>query len=151
MTYDSENKWGERSLRVLAELEPDLRVIMGDALRMCEIDFGLVDGARTIEEQRQYFKEGKSKVNPDAYATPAELYKAAKHIVGPGMPKSRAVDIVIGVPGKAYDISHLCYVAGIIMACARVRGITIRWGGNFDRDNEILEQPFVDSVHFEID
>lgn len=150
MIYDSGFKWGERSKKVLDELQPELRVVMGDALRLSSVDFSLVDGARTIEEQRKYFKEGKSKVNPDAYPSPDALYAAAKHVVGPGMPKARAVDIIIGVEGKGYDMNHLSHVAGVILTCARQRGIAMRWGGNFDQDGQILEQPFIDSPHFEL-
>lgn len=149
--FESGHKWNDRSLLQLGTLVPDLRVVMTDALRMSDVPFQLVQGGRTIEQQREYFRAGKSKVSPDAYATPADLYAAAKHVVGPGAPLSRAVDIIIDLPEKGYDVKHLAYVAGMVMAAARQRGIKVRWGANFDRDKELFEQAFVDAPHFEID
>ena len=67
------------------------------------------------------------------------------------MTLARAVDIVVDVKGKAYDQAHLCYIAGIVLAIARLRGIPVRWGGNFNRDGQILEQSFDDLPHFELD
>lgn len=150
MSYDSGHKWNARSLEQKATLHTDLRVVIEDALRISDVPFQLVQGARTIDQQREYFKAGKSKINPDAYADKDALYAAAKHVVGPGAPFARAVDIVIEGP-KPYDMSHLCYVAGVVLTCARIRGIKVRWGGNFDRDKEILEQSFIDGPHFELD
>ena len=118
---------------------------------MSDVPFQLVQGARTIEQQRAYFAAGKSKVNPDAYALPSALYAAAKHVTGPGMPLSRAVDIIIDLPKLGYDVKHLSYVAGVVLTCARMRGISVRWGANFDKDKELFEQSFVDAPHFELD
>lgn len=149
--FESGHKWNERSQTQLATLVPDLRVVMTDALRMSDVPFQLVQGGRTIEQQREYFKAGKSKVNPDAYANAADLYAAAKHVTGPGAPLARAVDIIIDLKDKGYDVKHLAYVAGMMMAAARQRGIKVRWGANFDRDKELFEQAFIDAPHFEID
>ncbi len=151
MSYTSGHKWDARSMEQLATIATDLRVVLSDALRLSDVPFQIVQGARTIDKQREYFKAGKSKVNPDAYASGAALYAAAKHVVGPGAPLSRAADIIIDLPGLEYDTKHLSYVAGVVMACARQRGIAIRWGANFDRDKELFEQSFVDAPHFEVD
>lgn len=147
--YDSGNTWNARSNAQALTLHRDLRLVMGDALRMSDVPFQLVQGGRTVEQQRAYFAAGKSKVNPDAYALPSDLYAAAKHVTGPGMPLSRAVDIIIDGP-KPYDMSHLCYVAGVVLTCARMRGIRVRWGANWDSDGELFEQKFIDAPHFEL-
>ena len=68
--------------------------------------FRIVQSNRTVEQQRAYFKAGRSKVNPDAYNNIAELYKKAKHITGPGMPFSRAVDVALVGP-KPYDLEKI--------------------------------------------
>lgn len=150
--YNSGHKWDARSLAQKLTLTVDLRTVMEDALRMSDVPFQLVQGARTIEQQRAYFQAGKSKIDPDApqYRDRAALYRDAKHVVGPGAGLARAVDIIIQGPNP-YDVPHLCHVAGVVMTAARVRGIKIRWGGNFNRDAQILEQAFDDLPHFEVE
>lgn len=144
-------QWDARSLKQRDTLMGSLRLVMDDALRISDVPFQIVQGARTIEEQQRYFNDGKSKINPRDYPTREKLYAAAKHVTGPGMPLSRAVDIIIDVKGKEYDKAHMCYVAGVVMAIARLRGIPVRWGGNWDRDGELLsDQKLIDMPHFEL-
>lgn len=119
-----------------------------------EFDITNEGGARTVERQQALFDAGKSKVNPKAFATPEELYKSAKHVTGPGAPLSRAYDIhiVSKQPGGAYDKHAMCFVASAMMIAARSIGVKLRWGGDFDRDNAILEPgTFHDLPHFELD
>jgi peptidoglycan L-alanyl-D-glutamate endopeptidase CwlK len=150
----SEWQWDDRSCLVLSELRGELAMVIDDARKLSTVQFQLVDGARTIEEQRQLFRTGKSKINPDAYGQD-EIVKVAKHVVNKIEPKARAVDIVIRVAGKpalGYDRSHICFVAGVVMAVGKRRGIAMRWGGNWDGDGEIItDQTFQDLVHFELD
>lgn len=141
-----------KSTAELATVHPDLVRVVRQARAWSKVAFEVSQGARTIEQQREFFRAGKSKVNPDAYATPAALYAAAKHVVGPGAPLSRAVDVFTpGQPGGAFDRHALCYVAGVMRAAAESLGIAIRWGGDFDRDGLVLEpKTFHDLPHFEI-
>lgn len=148
--------FSEKGEAALKTCDPRLQRAIRLARSWCDglVEFDITQGARTIEQQREYFKGGRSKVDPDAYDTPEKLYAAAKHIVGPGMQFSRAVDIhiVTKQPGGAYDKQALCYVAGVIMVAAKGYGLKLRWGGDFDRDNELLEAgSFQDLPHFEID
>ena len=41
------------------------------------------------------------------------------------------------------------YMAGIIKGIAAVFGIKIRWGGDWDSDNDLHDQIFMDLAHFE--
>lgn len=145
--------WDDRSCGVLNELRQDLATVIDAARKVCAVEFQLVDGARTIEEQRRLFASGKSKINPDDLE-PADLVAQAKHVVNKVEPKSRAVDIIIRVkdkPQHTYDRQHLCFVAGVVQSEGNRRGIAIRWGGNWDRDGEIItDQTFQDLVHFEV-
>ena len=145
--------WDNRSCAILEELRDDLRTVIEAARKVCVVEFQLVQGIRTIEQQRKLFKEGKSRINPDGL-TPVQLVTQAKHVVNALQPKSRAVDIIIkvkGKPGHTYDRLHLCFVAGVIKSEGIRRGIPIRWGGNWDRDGEIItDQTFQDLVHFEL-
>ena len=149
----SESLFTPKSLGELATVDALLRRVVIRARSWSRVPFEVSQGARTIEQQRQYFKEGKSKVNPDAYVSKEALYAAAKHVTGPGAPLSRAVDVFVpGQEGGAYDKHALCYLAGVMEASARSMDIKIRWGGDFDRDGVLLEKgSFHDLPHFELD
>lgn len=149
----SDSLFTPKSLAEMATVHADLRRVVMRARSWSRIPFEASQGARTIEQQRQYFQEGKSKVNPDAYATKDALYAAAKHVVGPGAPLSRAVDLFVpGQEGGSYDKNALCYLAGVMEAAARSIDIKIRWGGDWDKDGILLEKgSFIDAPHFELD
>lgn len=145
--------FSDKSRAELDTVHPDLVSVVIKARSMSRVAFEVSQGARTIAQQREYFAKGASKVNPDAYASKDALYKAAKHVVGPGAPLSRAVDVfVAGQEGGAYDKGALCYIAGVMDAAASILGVGIRWGGDFDSDGKLLEAgTFHDLPHFELD
>lgn len=150
--YNSGHTWNDRSKVQLLTLSVPLREVMDDARRLSDVPFQLVQGARTIEQQQEYYNAKKSKINPSdpKYLDRNNLYRDAKHIVGPGCALSRAVDIIFD-GSKPYDVSHLTYIAGVIMTVGRTRGIKLRWGGNWDQDKEIItDQDFDDLPHFEL-
>lgn len=136
----------QKSADKLRTCHKDIQKVITLAVSISDVDFGISEGERSVELQQIYFKEGKSKIDG--------IKVKGKHNYSP----SEAVDIFAYVNGKAsYDISHLSYLAGIIQACATLlfnEGVIthkIRWGGNWDRDGEILtDQSFDDSPHFEI-
>jgi len=148
-------KFSDRGEAALATCDADLQAIARLALKWTDgyVDWDIVQGARTIEQQQAYFDTQKSKVNPKAYATKEALYKAAKHITGPGMPYSRAFDYVLQSkqPGGAYDKTALAFVAGALAAAASHMGIKMRWGGDFDQDGSFFEPAtFQDGPHIEL-
>jgi peptidoglycan L-alanyl-D-glutamate endopeptidase CwlK len=147
------NLFTDKSVQELATVHPKLVTVVIRARAWSRVAFEISQGARTIEQQREYFNKGASKVNPSSYATREALYKAAKHVVGPGEPLSRAVDVFVsGQEGGAYDKDALCYIAGVMDAAAKSLGVAIRWGGDFDRDGLLLEKgTFHDLPHFELD
>lgn len=142
-----------KSMAELAGTDPSLVKVVVRARSWSRVAFEVSQGPRTIAQQREYFAKGASKVNPDAYATPEALYRAAKHVVGPGAPLSRAVDLFVpGQPDGAYDKNALSYIAGVMESAAQSLGVVIRWGGDFDGDGILLEKgTFVDAPHFELD
>ena len=151
--------FGNRSKREIATMDDDLDLIFNEALKHSDVDFGVSQGARTVELQQQYFDAGKSKINPKKY-TAKELVKVAKHITNHMEPLSRAGDIYAYIPGKkglAYDTKHLTYLGGVITSTAnrlfaekKIEHL-VRWGANWDKDGEIItDQKFQDLPHFEI-
>lgn len=156
--------FGSRSNQVKQTLHKDLKRILELAIKRTYVDFGLHEGARTIETQKEYFKNGKSRINPDIYVSNYDLCKLAKHIVIPGdreFNKSRAVDLHVSESYKGkkltWDKAHLCYIAGIIQSCAQELYKTgevshlVRWGGDWNMNGVIsLDQSLDDLVHFEL-
>jgi hypothetical protein len=64
-------------------------------------------------------------------------------------PSSRAVDVA-PYPIDWNDTRRFDHFAGIVVGIAHRSGVKIRWGGNWDRDNDLNDQNFNDLVHFEL-
>ncbi len=159
-------QWGNKSSRILTELERDLVMILDWGLQYSPVDFGLNEGHRPPAKQLEYFKKGRKKVNGKWVPISSNrkgiitncdgFFIKSKHNYSP----SDAVDIyiyVLGKPSLTYDVAHLSLVAGVLIASAAFlfeQGkIThkLRWGGNWDKDGEILfDQEFDDLPHLEL-
>ncbi len=139
-------KFGKKSKKQIDTCHKDLQLILNTAISISRIDFGVSEGHRPISLQQKYFKEGKSTIDG--------ITEFGKHNVFP----SKAVDIYGYVKRKAnYDPLVLSYLAGLLVTVAamlKMQGLIeheLRWGGNWDRDGEILtDQDFDDLVHFEL-
>lgn len=149
MSYEFSNTSQER----LNTCHKDLISVLNLALKLSDIDFGVAQGERPVDEQREYFEAGKSKLNPD---NPEHL-KRAKHVVSEYREKAEAVDIYAWVNGANYEIHNMAYLAGVILTASKIlrqMGVIshdIRWGGNWNENGEIItDQDFDDLVHFEL-
>lgn len=98
-------------------------------------DCTILQGHRTKEEQEHYFNEGKSKVH----------YPNSKHNSIPSM----AVDVVPW-PIDWNNKENFAYMAGLVKGIALSKGIDIRWGGDFNMNNNVGDDSFLDMPHFEI-
>lgn len=136
------NHWSRSSLYKLQSCHSDLVLIADRVLQIH--DASVICGYRNKIEQNKALKDGFSKVEfPDSL-----------HNVYP----SAAIDIGPYVAGKnvLYDPDHCRYFAGIFMATANFLYETdqvshrIRWGGDWDGDNDQHDQSFNDLVHFEL-
>jgi len=129
--------FGKKSLENYQVLPSTLQRIARKSLDIGLMNFTIVCSFRGEEEQNALYKEGKSKVKwPDS-----------KHNKWP----PKAMDLVPYVNGKlSWNKFHCCVLAGIILAVAKIEGVNLRWGGNWDMDSEpITDQDFQDLVHFE--
>lgn len=139
-------QFGRTSNQRLDTCHRDMQLIMRTAVELCAVDFGIAEGQRPVELQQKYFREGKSKVDG--------INIVGKHNVIPSM----AADIYLWINGAAsWNAETLTYVAGFIEAIAKLLYLQgkvehlIRWGGNWDKDGEILtDQKFDDRPHFEL-
>ena len=139
-------KFGKTSKEKLSSCHEDLQLIMSEVIKITNVDFGIAEGHRSIEKQKQYFKEGKSKIDG--------VNKKGKHNYNPSL----AVDIYPYFDnGAKWDNEHLSYLSGIIHAVSEMLfadgkiSHKVRWGGNWDMDGVILiDQSFDDRPHFEL-
>lgn len=151
------NEFSPKSMAQVLTCHKDLQVVLNEAIRRSPVDFGVSQGRRSIEEQREHFRAKRSRLNPD---DPEQL-KRAMHLRNPSM----AADIYVNVLAKAwpkgkdlaYETSHLSLVAGVILSVAnelferRLIKHRVRWGGDWDQDGCIIvDQDFDDLPHFEL-
>lgn len=139
-------KFGKNSEKKISSLHDDLQMILEFAIKSSDIDFGISCGYRSDTEQLELYSKKLS--NCDG------VINLSKHQLTP----AEAFDIYAYIGGEAnYDIKNLIYIAGVILGTAKMLkmngmiDIDIRWGGNWDMDNVLIEdQQFVDLPHFEI-
>lgn len=126
-------RFSQSSLDKLATCDKRLQVIMEEAIQ--HIDFTVVYGFRSEEEQNKAFNGGFSKLK----------WPQSKHNSNP----SRAIDIA-PYPVDWTDHKRFIYLAGIVMGIAACKGIKLRWGGDWNSNNLFSDERFQDLAHFEL-
>lgn len=98
-------------------------------LRYSPVDFGVVDGVRTVEQQRELVRSGASRT------------MNSKHITG------AAVDIVPWIGGRySWEWEPYYDLAAAAQAAAHDLEIELRWGGVWDRRLRLLGDDFRGAV-----
>lgn len=109
-------------------------------VRVCEAvikvyDFTVLEGHRSVDRQDELFRTGKSKKRGGE----------SKHNRDPSL----AVDLV-PYPIDWDDSKRFFLLAGMMFQAAAAEGVSIRWGGDWDRDWQHHDQTFHDLPHFEL-
>jgi len=125
--------FGERSKANLETCDPALRSVLEDLIKY--IDFAVICGYRTQEEQDVAYDEGKSELK----------YPQSKHNSYP----SRAVDIA-PYPIDWFNAARFAHLAGLAIGLAKERGINLRWGGDWNQNGELTDNKFNDLPHLEL-
>lgn len=128
-------KFGEQSLKRLDTCDERIQKVLNEVIK--HYDFMILEGTRTVEQQQQYYKEGKSKLDG--------INKKSKH----QSYTSLAVDIA-PYPIDWNDSKRFYYLAGLVIATANSMGIKLRWGGDWDSDGDFKDNTFNDLPHFEL-
>jgi len=126
-------EFSKSSLDKLATLDLRLADILTEAIKI--VDFTILEGHREKDAQDTAYMTGTSKLQ----------WPNSKHNHHPSM----AVDIA-PYPIDWHNIRRFCFLGGIIKAIAHTRNIEIRWGYDWDSDNDFDDQTFNDLPHFEI-
>ena len=133
--------FGQSSLERLETCDPRLQDVMHEVIKIYDVT--ILEGKRSWKRQRELLHQGKSKVQPgeSKHTSPTE---------GDVDWLSLAVDVA-PYPIDWQDSKRFVYLAGIVMGIASGLGYTIRWGGNWDMDQVIIDdQSFDDLPHFEL-
>lgn len=128
-------KVGEQSLKRLDTCDERIQKVLNEVIK--HYDFMILEGTRTVEQQQQYYKEGKSKLDG--------INQKSKHQSYPSL----AVDIA-PYPIDWNDSKRFYYLAGLVIATANSMGIKLRWGGDWDSDGDFKDNTFNDLPHFEL-
>jgi len=146
-------KLSQRSLDKLEGVDERLVAVVKYAIAVTKIDFGVICGLRTIEEQRELVASGASQT------------MNSKHIGG------NAVDLMAYIGSRAsWETNVYDEIADAVKEGAQQVGVPIRWGAAWHIDdirkwNNTMEdamnsyvdlrraegkRPFIDGPHFEI-
>ena len=127
-------KFGSKSSRNLSTVHGKLQDIFFEVIK--EYDCSILCGLRTQEDQDEAFHTGRS----------TKQWPDSKHNQSPSI----AVDVA-PYPIDWDDGKRFYHFAGYVKAVADSMGIRIRWGGDWDDDNDLNDQQFFDLVHFELE
>lgn len=125
--------FSDRSKRNLSECDERLQKVFSEAIKY--FDCVVICGHRSKAEQNEAFRSGKSKLR----------FPQSKHNRMPSL----AAD-VMPYPIDWNDRERMTLFAGRVLGIAQMMGVTLRWGGDWDRDTEVRDNRFDDLVHFEI-
>ena len=149
MTYKLSTKSQERLIGV----EPELKEIVYEAIKVTKIDFGVIEGLRTEEKQKQLVESGASQT------------MKSKHLEG------RAVDLMAYIGGRgSWELSVYDEIADAMKDAAIKVDVAVRWGAAWtvtdirewegtmeEAMNSYIDtrrgqgrRPFIDAPHFEL-
>lgn len=118
-------KFSKRSLERLSEVHPDLQKVTRRALSYSPIDFGVSEGLRSLEKQREMVEVG------------ASTTMNSRHLTG------HAVDVYAYVGGSArWEWPLYEKIAEAFKKAAEDFNVDLEWGGDW--------KSFKDGPHFQL-
>ena len=148
----------QRSLDRLEGVHPDMAAVVERAIQLTEVDFGVTQGVRTLEEQKANVAAGRSQT------------MKSKHLLqDDGF--SHAVDVVAYVgPDVSWELNVYDDICDAFKQAAAEVGCSIKWGAAWsegdirsypgsaedammayvDLRRSQGRRPFIDAPHFEL-
>ena len=151
-------KLSQRSFQKLVGVHPYLNSVVRDAIELTKIDFGVIYGVRTVEEQEKLVAAGRSQTMKSKHLKQDDGY-------------CHAVDLMAYVDGKAsWELNLYDDLADAMKWAATEYGTTLRWGAAWhisdistwdgsmeeammayiDLRRSEGRRPFIDGPHFEL-
>lgn len=130
---------GRRSLTRLEQVHPDLQLVVKRAITLSTLDFTVLEGARSVERQRELVAAGASKTMKSRHLVTSDGW-------------AHAVDLGALVAGKIrWDWPLYRKLADAMNQAADDLSINIIWGGDWDDDgDESDEHGLRDGPHFQL-
>ena len=134
-------------------VEPELKEVVYEAIKVTKIDFGVIEGLRTEEKQKQLVESGASQT------------MKSKHLEG------RAVDLMAYIGGRgSWELNVYDDIADAVKEAAINVDVAVRWGAAWtvtdirkwdgtmeeamnsyvDERRSQGRRPFIDAPHFEL-
>ncbi|WP_461522182.1 M15 family metallopeptidase domain-containing protein [Porticoccus sp.] len=135
--------FGKRSADNLAGCDSRLQRVAARALSFGVMDFSVICGRRSIEEQKRLYSMRMTQIDG--------ITRKSKHMYTPSL----AMDLM-PYPAEVNGINvwddhqRFHVLAGLIYAAAHLEGVKIRWGGDWDGDGNNADSSFLDLPHFEV-
>jgi peptidoglycan L-alanyl-D-glutamate endopeptidase CwlK len=148
----------QRSMDRLEGVHPDMTAVVERAIQLTEVDFGVTQGVRTLEEQKANVAAGRSQT------------MASKHLLqDDGF--SHAVDVVAYVGSDvSWELNLYDDICDAFKQAAEEIGVSIKWGAAWsegdirsypgsaedammayvDLRRSQGRRPFIDAPHFEL-
>lgn len=125
MTNVNNFKFSQRSEKNLTGVRPELVAVTRRALQLSEVDFGITEGLRTLERQKQLYAEGKSQT------------LNSRHLTG------EAVDVVAYLGSQiSWDFPLYRKISEAFKQAAAELNTPIEWGGDW--------KTLIDGPHFQL-
>jgi len=146
---------GKRSLNALSGVHPDLVRVVKRAIEVTTQDFMVLEGVRTVQRQR----EGRTAAKLRAVGVEPALAKPTMRKVTWTLKSNHiaqadgygyAVDLV-PYPVDWNDLAKFDAIADAMMQAAAELDVSIRHGGDWNRNGKRRERGETDSPHFELD
>lgn len=128
-------KFSQKSLANLKGVKPELVKVITRALEISPVDFGVREGLRTVEQQRENVRKGVSQT------------MNSKHITGD------AVDLYPSVLPEGWQRNPKVWlpVMTAVKQAGDELGVKLRFGINWKNDPNLpIETKFVDAPHVEL-
>ena len=143
----------KRSLDKLEGVDDRLQEVVREAIGITKIDFGVIEGVRSVARQKRLVNSGASQT----------MDSQLIHV--------RAVDLLAYSDGRAsWELNLYDDIAQAIKESARINNLGIRWGGAWniedirfwngsmekamnyyiDSRRSVGKKPFIDGPHFEV-
>ena len=111
-------KLSTRSLDKLITVEPELQSVVRRAIELTKVDFGVIEGIRTVERQKELVAKGASKT------------MKSKHIEG------RAVDLMAYINGRGcWELNVYDEIADAMKQAAIEADVGLVWGAAWNVDD----------------
>ena len=134
--------FGKKSQDNLDTCDPEIILLCEEVIEI--IDISILCGHRNEQDQTIAFNEKRSKVvwpNSNHNVIPSDAVDVAPYPINWGESGTSRERMIA--------LHRFYHMWGLFQAIAYDKNIKIRWGGDWDRDNDFFDQKFNDLVHIE--